>query len=241
MAGSAMRGSGSNQARPLDDRSRATVGRRRAGQRTATRQHDGALRERGTAPDGVAPASQLGGAEPGRAYTRGPQIPPTASRPEGVPNARRAGRPRAVRQGGIAIRFAMLGSMAYVLAEIPATGSAGTSLDAPCTQPHWGFVIEGELTVRDRPAPARRSRPAARSTCPPAARSIASRRPGRPHRRLPAGRSAARSERRARSSRRGSSVVETGRRRPSCRRSPLRRGPGRPDPEPSRGRCPRTS
>ena len=53
---------------------------------------------------------------------------------------------RAVRQGGIALRFAMLGEMAYVLAEIPASGSAGTSLDAPCTQPHWGFVIAGELT-----------------------------------------------------------------------------------------------
>ena len=53
---------------------------------------------------------------------------------------------RAVRQGGIAIRFALLGEMAYVLAEIPASGSAGTSLDVPCTQAHWGFVIAGELT-----------------------------------------------------------------------------------------------
>lgn len=53
---------------------------------------------------------------------------------------------RAIRQGGISIRFAMLGEMAYVLAEIPRSGSAGTSLEQPCTQPHWGFVIEGELT-----------------------------------------------------------------------------------------------
>jgi quercetin dioxygenase-like cupin family protein len=53
---------------------------------------------------------------------------------------------RAIRQGGIAIRFAMLGSMAYVMAEIPESGSAGTSLEQPCTQPHWGFVIDGELT-----------------------------------------------------------------------------------------------
>jgi quercetin dioxygenase-like cupin family protein len=53
---------------------------------------------------------------------------------------------RAIRQGGLAIRFAMLGEMAYVMAEIPRSGSAGTSLEQPCQQPHWGFVIEGELT-----------------------------------------------------------------------------------------------
>jgi quercetin dioxygenase-like cupin family protein len=54
---------------------------------------------------------------------------------------------RTVSQGGLIVRFAMLGSMAYVLAETPAAGSADTSLERPCTDPHWGFVIEGELTV----------------------------------------------------------------------------------------------
>jgi quercetin dioxygenase-like cupin family protein len=53
---------------------------------------------------------------------------------------------RAVRQDGITIRFAMLGAMAYILAEIPETGSAGTSVERPCTQSHWGMVIEGDLT-----------------------------------------------------------------------------------------------
>lgn len=53
---------------------------------------------------------------------------------------------RAVRQGGIDLRFAMLGSMAYILAEIPDGGSAGTSMEQPCVQPHWGFVIDGLLT-----------------------------------------------------------------------------------------------
>jgi quercetin dioxygenase-like cupin family protein len=53
---------------------------------------------------------------------------------------------RSLRQGGLALRFAMLGEMAYVFAELPDTGSAGTSLETPCTQAHWGFVIEGELT-----------------------------------------------------------------------------------------------
>jgi hypothetical protein len=53
---------------------------------------------------------------------------------------------RAIRQNGILIRFAMLGPMAYVLAETPASGSSGTSLEQPCRLAHWGFVIEGELT-----------------------------------------------------------------------------------------------
>ena len=53
---------------------------------------------------------------------------------------------RAVRQDGITIQFAMLGSMAYILAEIPDTGSAGTSVERPCSQPHWGMVIEGDFT-----------------------------------------------------------------------------------------------
>lgn len=52
---------------------------------------------------------------------------------------------RAIRQSGIVIRFAMLGPMACVLAEIPSSGSAGTSLEQPCSQAHWGFVIKGEL------------------------------------------------------------------------------------------------
>ncbi|MEO8438481.1 MAG: hypothetical protein ABI562_08460, partial [Chloroflexota bacterium] len=52
---------------------------------------------------------------------------------------------RAVRQNGLVVRFAMLGSMVYVLAEVPSTGSPGTSLERACRQAHWGFVIEGEL------------------------------------------------------------------------------------------------
>jgi quercetin dioxygenase-like cupin family protein len=53
---------------------------------------------------------------------------------------------RALRQGGVVLRFAMLGDMAYVFAELPPSGSSGTSLEQPCSQPHWGFVIDGELT-----------------------------------------------------------------------------------------------
>ncbi len=54
---------------------------------------------------------------------------------------------RTLSQDGLLVRFTVLGSMAYVLAETPAGGSAGTSLERPCTDPHWGFVIEGDLTV----------------------------------------------------------------------------------------------
>lgn len=53
---------------------------------------------------------------------------------------------RVVRQGDLLLRFAPLGAMAYVLAELPRAGSAGTSLEAPCDQPHWGFVLDGQLT-----------------------------------------------------------------------------------------------
>jgi quercetin dioxygenase-like cupin family protein len=54
---------------------------------------------------------------------------------------------RTLRRGRIVIRFAMLGSMAYVLAEIPEGGSSGTSLEEPCVMAHWGFVIAGSLTI----------------------------------------------------------------------------------------------
>lgn len=52
---------------------------------------------------------------------------------------------RAIQQDGLKIRFALLGSMAYVLAEVPDSGSVGTSLERPCLRPHWGMVIAGEL------------------------------------------------------------------------------------------------
>lgn len=53
---------------------------------------------------------------------------------------------RMLRQGGMVVRFAMLESMAFVLAELPSTGSKGTAIEQSCTKPHWGFVIAGEMT-----------------------------------------------------------------------------------------------
>jgi quercetin dioxygenase-like cupin family protein len=53
---------------------------------------------------------------------------------------------RVIRQDGTLVRFALLGSLAYIVAELPTSGSAGTSIEEPCTKPHWGFVLEGEVT-----------------------------------------------------------------------------------------------
>jgi quercetin dioxygenase-like cupin family protein len=53
---------------------------------------------------------------------------------------------RGVRRDGLVIRFAILGEMAYALAEVPESGSAGTRLERPCELPHWGIVVDGELT-----------------------------------------------------------------------------------------------
>ena len=58
---------------------------------------------------------------------------------------------RTLSQGGLHVRFAILDSMAYVVAQTGAGGSAGTSLERPCTDAHWGFVVDGELTfIRGR-------------------------------------------------------------------------------------------
>lgn len=54
---------------------------------------------------------------------------------------------RVLRQGGILVRFARLDSMAFSIAEVPPAGSAGTSIEQPCRQPHWGFVIDGEVRL----------------------------------------------------------------------------------------------
>ena len=54
---------------------------------------------------------------------------------------------RALRQDGTLIRFALLGSMAYVVTDLPASGSSGTSVEQRCTKPHWGFVLEGDVTL----------------------------------------------------------------------------------------------
>ncbi len=53
---------------------------------------------------------------------------------------------RALHQGGLVIRFAILGPIAFILAEIPEAGSSGTSIEQPSREPHWALVIDGEVT-----------------------------------------------------------------------------------------------
>ena len=55
---------------------------------------------------------------------------------------------RVVQRGDLLLRFALLDRMAYVLAETPAAGSAGTSLEQPCLDPHWGVVLRGALELQ---------------------------------------------------------------------------------------------
>ncbi|TAL10905.1 MAG: hypothetical protein EPO00_04105, partial [Chloroflexota bacterium] len=53
---------------------------------------------------------------------------------------------RALRQGGLVVRYAILGSMAFALAEVPESGSAGTSMEQPSRRASWALVIEGDVT-----------------------------------------------------------------------------------------------
>jgi quercetin dioxygenase-like cupin family protein len=53
---------------------------------------------------------------------------------------------RALRQGGLVLRYAIFDSVAFVLVEIPDAGSAGTSIEQPSRQAQWALVIDGELT-----------------------------------------------------------------------------------------------
>jgi quercetin dioxygenase-like cupin family protein len=55
---------------------------------------------------------------------------------------------RSLRQGGLVIRFAILGPMAFIVAEVPDSGSAGTSIEQPCRLPHWALVVDGEATFQ---------------------------------------------------------------------------------------------
>jgi quercetin dioxygenase-like cupin family protein len=53
----------------------------------------------------------------------------------------------AARDGALVLRYALLGPAAYLLVEVPESGSAGTSLERPCVLEHWGVVLRGELIL----------------------------------------------------------------------------------------------
>jgi quercetin dioxygenase-like cupin family protein len=54
---------------------------------------------------------------------------------------------RSIRREGLLLRFAILGEVAYVLADVPAGGSAGMVLEEACQRPHWAFVVNGEVRL----------------------------------------------------------------------------------------------
>jgi mannose-6-phosphate isomerase-like protein (cupin superfamily) len=54
---------------------------------------------------------------------------------------------RAIRNGGVTLRFAVLRDIAAVFAELPETGSAGTIVEELCERPHWAFVARGSIVV----------------------------------------------------------------------------------------------
>lgn len=57
---------------------------------------------------------------------------------------------KAVRAGGLVTRYALLGEAAFVVAELPDQGTAGTPVEEPCRLEHWGLVLQGELTLLAR-------------------------------------------------------------------------------------------
>lgn len=59
---------------------------------------------------------------------------------------------KAVRAGGLVTRYAALGDGVIVVADVPPGGSAGTVIEEPCRQEHWGLVIKGDLRLEARKA-----------------------------------------------------------------------------------------
>lgn len=56
---------------------------------------------------------------------------------------------QAVRRAGMLTRYSILGPAAFVLVELPATGTSGTGLDEPCLTDHHGIVTKGTFTVHE--------------------------------------------------------------------------------------------
>jgi quercetin dioxygenase-like cupin family protein len=54
---------------------------------------------------------------------------------------------RTVRRNGILVSFAVLGDLAYAVADIPTAGSSSTFLEEWCERPHWAFTLTGSVDV----------------------------------------------------------------------------------------------
>jgi hypothetical protein len=54
---------------------------------------------------------------------------------------------RGIRAEGLLTRFAILGPVAFVSVEVPASGSTGTSVERPTENAAWGIVLNGSVTL----------------------------------------------------------------------------------------------
>ncbi|MEX2184996.1 MAG: hypothetical protein WEC14_11165, partial [Chloroflexota bacterium] len=54
---------------------------------------------------------------------------------------------QAVHRAGMLTRYSLFGPVAFVLADLPTGGVAGTGLDQPCLTEHHGIVLRGSFTV----------------------------------------------------------------------------------------------
>jgi hypothetical protein len=54
---------------------------------------------------------------------------------------------KGVSQGGLLVRYALLGPAAFVFVELPPTGTAGTNLEDWCQMEHWGLMLEGSIRL----------------------------------------------------------------------------------------------
>ena len=54
---------------------------------------------------------------------------------------------KGVSQGGVLARYALLGPAAFVFAELPSTGTAGTNVEDWCQLEHWGLMLEGSILL----------------------------------------------------------------------------------------------
>ncbi|MEX1172377.1 MAG: hypothetical protein WEG56_07170 [Chloroflexota bacterium] len=53
---------------------------------------------------------------------------------------------QAVHRAGMLTRYSLFGPVAFVLADLPTGGVAGTGLDQPCLTEHHGIVLRGSFT-----------------------------------------------------------------------------------------------
>jgi quercetin dioxygenase-like cupin family protein len=54
---------------------------------------------------------------------------------------------KGVSQSGVLVRYALLGPAAFVFAELPESGTAGTNLEDWCQMEHWGLMLDGVLRL----------------------------------------------------------------------------------------------